>query len=165
MSAEKDQNQDCIICLESLTAKDEVLACGHIFHHDCLKQQFKPTCPLCRKPFQMNVEGVKPIDPLIEEFAALTIETPRPISLFRQRRSRQRNLVNAIQRVHSMIGRTNTILGNVIERLEEEHGDSQAHQEENEAENQEEEEGVLFEMNDYRDYDYLNEEESPRRRR
>ena len=45
------ENNECIICLESMKENDIVivLGCGHKYHKDCLVEWFKrkKICPLC----------------------------------------------------------------------------------------------------------------------
>lgn len=50
-------DMECIICLEMLIVGGsvEALACGHVFHSDCISQWFEEggqgrLCPLCRQP-------------------------------------------------------------------------------------------------------------------
>jgi hypothetical protein len=57
--------ENCIVCYEELDNIDPLI-CGHIIHPDCIKQQFKPECPLCRTPLNVVVIGTKPkIDDLV----------------------------------------------------------------------------------------------------
>jgi len=51
---EKDfNNNECIICLESMIKGERVkiLGCGHMYHYDCIMEWFKrkKECPLCSK--------------------------------------------------------------------------------------------------------------------
>jgi hypothetical protein len=53
-----NQNDDCVICLESLNNGNKVCMiyeCEHLFHCKCLKnpntKEYYKTCPLCRKQF------------------------------------------------------------------------------------------------------------------
>ncbi len=48
-NARKDD--ECAICLGEMCGEKEnlfVLACGHMFHSDCLGKCVKPQCPMCR---------------------------------------------------------------------------------------------------------------------
>ena len=52
-----EDSNDYIICLDELTLGEgvEALACGHVFHSDCINQWFEEggqgrLCPLCRHP-------------------------------------------------------------------------------------------------------------------
>lgn len=48
------KNDDCAICLGEMCGEKEnlfVLACGHMFHSDCLGSCAKPQCPMCRTKF------------------------------------------------------------------------------------------------------------------
>ena len=54
-----NQLQDCIICYEKLENVSPLL-CGHIIHLHCVKQHFKPECPLCRTPLNIEVNGSLP---------------------------------------------------------------------------------------------------------
>ena len=44
------EQQECAICLATLSLPTNALLCGHTFHADCLRQwiQEKITCPICR---------------------------------------------------------------------------------------------------------------------
>lgn len=61
-----DGENDCCICLESLTGGKEhiyVTECGHKYHRECLQECAKSgstSCALCRTP--LVVPGVKPPD-------------------------------------------------------------------------------------------------------
>ncbi len=53
-----EKPDSCIICTEnSILNRFE---CGHWLHIECLKKQFKPECPLCRMPLNIQVNGTKP---------------------------------------------------------------------------------------------------------
>lgn len=52
--------EDCVICYEKLE-NVEPLLCGHIIHLSCVKKHFKPECPLCRKPLNIEVSGTFPV--------------------------------------------------------------------------------------------------------
>ena len=46
-------DEECAICLEEETDPEMTkLACGHMFHSDCISDwlEFNTTCPLCRLP-------------------------------------------------------------------------------------------------------------------
>lgn len=49
---------ECIICYES--CEEKLPECKHIVHRNCLKQHFKPECPLCRRKLDIIVEGERP---------------------------------------------------------------------------------------------------------
>lgn len=51
---------DCPICFENIPTDKEKIECGHQVHMDCLQQQFKPECPLCRKSLHIKVFGKPP---------------------------------------------------------------------------------------------------------
>jgi|GEM_PF-5267586 hypothetical protein len=44
-----EKPEECPICLEALTAKDDPWPCGHYTHIDCIVKGMKPECPLCRE--------------------------------------------------------------------------------------------------------------------
>lgn len=46
---------ECVICYELV--KEDAQACGHFCHINCLKQHFKPECPVCRRKLNIKVEG------------------------------------------------------------------------------------------------------------
>jgi hypothetical protein len=50
---------ECIICLEELK-ENYALPCGHWLHMRCVQQHFKPECPICRTPLDIQVFGVPP---------------------------------------------------------------------------------------------------------
>ena len=43
-SGEKGSGEECVVCLSSFTQGDELreLACGHVFHRDCIDQWLLP---------------------------------------------------------------------------------------------------------------------------
>jgi hypothetical protein len=45
--------QECVICRSSINNGDvlDMLACGHLFHKDCIIQWLSPVkgCPLCKR--------------------------------------------------------------------------------------------------------------------
>jgi len=49
------ENNECIICLESMIINDKVriLECGHMYHYNCInkwiEKKGKINCPLCSK--------------------------------------------------------------------------------------------------------------------
>jgi len=49
------ENNECIICLESMIINDKVriLECGHMYHYDCINKWIEKkkeiNCPLCSK--------------------------------------------------------------------------------------------------------------------
>ena len=50
--SDSDDEENCGICLDSINNYDVgVTVCGHIFHYECLKQQFNinKKCPMCNK--------------------------------------------------------------------------------------------------------------------
>ncbi|EHA8586925.1 E3 ubiquitin-protein ligase RHA2A [Cocos nucifera] len=54
-AAEKEEEEDCIVCLCGLADGDRVrrLACCHVFHSECVDgwfDQMNLSCPLCRSP-------------------------------------------------------------------------------------------------------------------
>lgn len=50
---------ECIICLEELKEK-YALPCGHWLHMSCVQKHFKPECPICRSPLDIQVSGIHP---------------------------------------------------------------------------------------------------------
>jgi Ring finger domain len=46
---------DCAICFELLNQNNVPLICGHVFHEECMNQQIKKICALCRKPFEIDI--------------------------------------------------------------------------------------------------------------
>ncbi|KAF7291630.1 RING-type domain-containing protein [Mycena chlorophos] len=61
----------CDVCLEPFTENDKApcsIPCGHVFCSTCLQSVERPTCPLCRQPFQarhiiklhVDVESLRP---------------------------------------------------------------------------------------------------------
>lgn len=50
---------NCVICTETL-GDCPPIQCGHIVHLECLKKQFRPECPLCRAPLDIEVSGQAP---------------------------------------------------------------------------------------------------------
>ena len=41
---------ECAICLEKLQTDLITLSCKHTFHRNCILQNCKNSCPLCREP-------------------------------------------------------------------------------------------------------------------
>jgi SNF2 family DNA or RNA helicase len=55
--SDSDDEENCGICLDSINNYDVgVTVCGHIFHYECLKQQFNinKKCPMCNKQLEEN---------------------------------------------------------------------------------------------------------------
>ena len=51
--------ENCPICIEPMTTRVSALACGHLFHRDCLKGVYNgaaPRCPSCRAPIDRRQE-------------------------------------------------------------------------------------------------------------
>ena len=47
----EDKTMTCAICMDPLhSSVTALLPCHHLFHHQCILQWKKPTCPLCRTP-------------------------------------------------------------------------------------------------------------------
>lgn len=68
LNVKNDSENDCCICLESLTGGQEhiyVTPCGHKYHRSCLKEMaatsVATSCALCRTP--IKVKGVSGPDP------------------------------------------------------------------------------------------------------
>lgn len=73
------QQEECSICFNKLTdGKVILLACGHMFHFDCMSSCITPQCPLCRT--QLDPEeavatvGRKYIDKLATQVYSLPID-------------------------------------------------------------------------------------------
>ncbi|KAH9896860.1 hypothetical protein C8Q73DRAFT_429842 [Cubamyces lactineus] len=49
-------NSQCDVCLDYYTANREphAIGCGHVFCQRCLQSLIRPSCPLCRTPFQFS---------------------------------------------------------------------------------------------------------------
>ena len=56
-----DINSECIICLSSYEAEDQIIVftcnANHFFHNACGREVIKnkPECPLCRKNFALDI--------------------------------------------------------------------------------------------------------------
>ena len=57
---EWEKPKNCSICFESLKNQETPLVCGHWIHINCIKQQFKAECPICRHPLEIKVFGEFP---------------------------------------------------------------------------------------------------------
>ena len=54
-----DKPEDCAICFEKLD-EEYALECGHWLHVSCVQKHFKPECPICRTPLNIQVYGTPP---------------------------------------------------------------------------------------------------------
>ena len=82
--------ESCIICRDNLTVNCKVLACGHIFHTECLKnwavvQQICPTCraDLVPRPVALTIPSNTSTDEAAKETATpivSTVEKPKSVS-------------------------------------------------------------------------------------
>lgn len=52
---------DCAICFEKLNEQYS-LQCGHWLHISCVQKHFKPECPICRMPLDIQVFGTFPVN-------------------------------------------------------------------------------------------------------
>lgn len=50
-------SDDCAICMESMKERSKLVArlpCGHNFHRNCIKQDKRDLCPICRTSFSFG---------------------------------------------------------------------------------------------------------------
>jgi len=53
----------CAICTDKIKPKENaLLACGHDFHLECVKQLHNPICPMCRQPLKSKLLSRKDIE-------------------------------------------------------------------------------------------------------
>jgi hypothetical protein len=84
MNSEKPD--ECIICYEKLE-ETSPLQCGHWLHVSCVEKHFKPECPICRAPLQIEVKGTFP-----QPFIPFNFIEPEP-----------RIIIDTIQYIHDNI--------------------------------------------------------------
>lgn len=54
-----ERPETCAICFEKLE-ESKSLECGHWLHIVCVQKHFRPECPLCRAPLNIEVTGKYP---------------------------------------------------------------------------------------------------------
>ena len=74
------REDECSICLHKLTSGNVILlACGHMFHCECMSCCRKPQCPLCRKQLEpieaMATVGQNTINSMALQLYSLPVET------------------------------------------------------------------------------------------
>ncbi len=53
-------DKECVVCLLNFDKDDGPLPCGHWIHLSCVEKHFKPECPVCRTPLNIDVKGQLP---------------------------------------------------------------------------------------------------------
>ena len=60
----------CAICFEVLLKDStKTLPCEHSFHKNCIKQVRIKTCPLCREPFEENINETLIVSTMTDPYA------------------------------------------------------------------------------------------------
>lgn len=86
---EENSSENCAICRFSIEGEKHVLSCKHEFHRNCIIKHYnserldskKPSCPLCRQNYEINVERPK----LLSDFE---------IKLYKTIKENERRLLN-----------------------------------------------------------------------
>ncbi|KAF0700904.1 Aste57867_8590 [Aphanomyces stellatus] len=58
-SACADQDDECVVCMNTVADASLVLPCGHVFHESCIGAwlRLRSTCPTCRYQFEKEISG------------------------------------------------------------------------------------------------------------
>ena len=72
------KSKECRLCLETLSDPYN-LQCGHLyFHRHCLERHFKPECPICKAPHDLEVHGEEPEENIIYDGGYPEVELFNP---------------------------------------------------------------------------------------